>query len=150
MHHVGPKTAKRPFDLPVARQVAPRMDRPSERGDDFQGHPPCPCPIQQTPFRPERRSSNQQNVVAVPADEILTAEHGVFLCPAEDQSRDDVGDAHGEAMKVPYWPYRGKRDCLRPLVAFAQVGCQSSLFAWEEDRGQDGRNMPNPPVWVQK
>ncbi len=101
MNHVGPKSPQRPFELPIADGVAPRMDRPAQRGDDFQRHPPCPGPIQQTPFRPQRRPGDQQHVVAVLAEQVFAAEHGVFLCSAEDQSRDDVGDTHGLASTLP-------------------------------------------------
>ena len=70
------------------------MNRSPERVDDLERHPPCPGPLDQAAFRSQRRAGNQQHVVAELPLQAFAGEQRIFLRSAQDESRNDMGDAH--------------------------------------------------------
>ena len=95
MDDVGPIPPQGLLDPPVTDRIAPGMDGAPQRGNDFHRHPPCPCPLEEASFRPQWRPSDQEDVVAVDAQQILAGQERIFLSPAKDQPGDDVGNSHG-------------------------------------------------------
>ena len=78
------------------RHRAADGSRGAATGTICSGTPRAACIGFEASLRPERRTGDQQHVVAVVAEQILAVEQRVLLRAAEDQPRDDVSDPHAE------------------------------------------------------
>ena len=77
------------------------------RGDDFESDAAGAGVLFEAALGAEARAGDEHDLVAVIAGEVLAVEDCVFLRAAEDQSSDDVGDAHWEER------VRGRRSGVR-------------------------------------
>src|SRR6516165_5335834 len=86
--------AKNLFEPAQGQPVFQRMNRPDELGNDFQQFGNGRNFRRQRTFRAEGRTGNQSDLNAGDPAQAEHGSDGIFLRASDDESRDDVTDAH--------------------------------------------------------
>ncbi len=95
MDDVRTELAEHALKLLIRRPIVEGIDRAPQRRNDFDRHAAIARPLEQTSLWSQCRASNEQHVIPMQANQILAVEERVLLRATEDQSSDDVSDAHG-------------------------------------------------------
>lgn len=86
------------FDGEVSARVMPRMKASLKFRQDANVQATLLSSLFEGSLRPDTRTGNQANFIAMQVVLIVHIEQGVFLSPANDEPGDDVGNSHKDLI----------------------------------------------------